>query len=76
MVRGNDADGPVRVAAVDDHVPVRRGLAAMLGDSDDVVVVTTAGSATAAVPDAAERAQRMWLRAVRYGAGSWSMASP
>ncbi len=44
MVRGSDADGPVRVAAVDDHVPVRRGLAAMLADSDEVVVVTTAGT--------------------------------
>ena len=44
MVRGSDAGGPVRVAAVDDHVPVRRGLAAMLAESDDVVVVATAGS--------------------------------
>ena len=44
MVRGSDADGPVRVAAIDDHVPVRRGLAAMLADSDAVHVVTTAGT--------------------------------
>ena len=44
MVRGSDADGPVRVAAVDDHVPVRRGLAAMLAESADVHVVTTAGT--------------------------------
>ena len=44
MVRGSDPAGPVRVAAVDDHVPVRRGLAAMLAESADVVVVTTAGT--------------------------------
>jgi len=44
MVRGSGADGPVRVAAVDDHVPVRRGLAAMLAESDEVDVVTTAGT--------------------------------
>ena len=44
MVRGSDAEGPVRVAAVDDHVPVRRGLAAMLAESADVHVVTTAGT--------------------------------
>jgi two-component system response regulator DevR len=44
MARGSDVDGPVRVAAVDDHVPVRRGLAAMLADEPDIVVVGTAGS--------------------------------
>ncbi len=44
MVRGSDAHGPVRVAAVDDHVPVRRGLAVMLAESEDVEVVSTAGT--------------------------------
>ena len=44
MVRGSGADGPVRVAAVDDHVPVRRGLAAMLAESAEVEVVRTAGT--------------------------------
>lgn len=44
MARGSHADGPVRVAAVDDHVPVRRGLAAMLADSLEIDVVTTAGT--------------------------------
>jgi len=44
MVRGSDVAGPVRVAAVDDHVPVRRGLAAMLAESDEVQVVLTAGT--------------------------------
>jgi len=44
MARGSDADGPVRVAAVDDHVSVRRGVAAMLADSPDVVVVVTVGT--------------------------------
>jgi two-component system, NarL family, response regulator DevR len=42
MARRTDVDGPVRVAAVDDHVPVRRGLAAMLADQPDIVVVATA----------------------------------
>lgn len=44
MVRGSGADGPVRVAAVDDHVPVRRGLAAMLAESAEVEVVRTVGT--------------------------------
>lgn len=44
MVRASDAAGPVRVAAVDDHVPVRRGLTAMLADVAEVQVVLTAGT--------------------------------
>lgn len=44
MARGTDADGPVRVAAVDDHIPVRRGVAAMLAESPHVEVVTTVGT--------------------------------
>lgn len=58
MVRGSDADGPVRVAAVDDHVPVRRGLAAMLAESDDVVVVTTAGTVDELMTDGPEPVDR------------------
>ncbi len=46
MARGSEASGPVRVAAVDDHVPVRRGVAAMLADDPDVEVVATAGTVT------------------------------
>lgn len=53
MARGGDADGPVRVAAVDDHVPVRRGVAAMLADSQDVAVVCTVGTVTEVLGEAA-----------------------
>lgn len=55
MARGTDARGPVRVAAVDDHVPVRRGVAAMLAGADDVEVVTTVGTVDELLgPDAAD----------------------
>lgn len=42
---GDSGSGvPVRVAAIDDHVPVRRGLAAMLADEPDIDVVATVGT--------------------------------
>lgn len=44
MARGTGALGPVTVAAVDDHVPVRRGVVAMLADAPDVEVVTSVGT--------------------------------
>jgi two-component system uhpT operon response regulator UhpA len=44
MPRPADRTGPVVVAAVDDHVPVRRGLAAMLADVGSVRVAATAPS--------------------------------
>lgn len=47
MPRAVDDPGPVTVAAVDDHVPVRRGLAAMLHDTDSVRVAGTADSVPA-----------------------------
>ncbi|WP_336922475.1 response regulator transcription factor [Aquipuribacter sp. SD81] len=42
-----DEDRTVVVAAVDDHVPVRRGLAAMLDDAPGITVAATADSVTA-----------------------------
>ncbi|WP_380165268.1 response regulator [Jannaschia sp. R86511] len=46
MARGRDTDGPIRVGAVDDHVPVRRGVAAMLADDPEVTVVAAVGTVT------------------------------
>ena len=64
-MNGSEADEVIRVLVADDQVLFRRGLGAVLGAEEDILVVAEAGDGEAAVDRASETAPDVVLMDVR-----------